>query len=148
MNLKKIAAQAGIAGALGFAALGVGAGFAHADPAQPWPGPGVPGAPGAPGHDRDWGARPADRDDFHGPGYPVDRDDWHGRWVNPPWGQGAPPWGWGPPPHPDWDDAHLPPPGAPWAAGPVNYWGYQEQPVWDPGFNQWGFWLAGVWIPL
>ncbi|MDT5183141.1 MAG: hypothetical protein QOI29_1299, partial [Mycobacterium sp.] len=21
-------------------------------------------------------------------------------------------------------------------------------PVWDPGFNQWGFWLFGVWIPL
>ena len=32
--------------------------------------------------------------------------------------------------------------------GPINYWGYQETPVWDPGFNQWGFWFFGVWIPL
>jgi hypothetical protein len=32
--------------------------------------------------------------------------------------------------------------------GPINYWGYNETPVWDPGFNQWGFRFFGVWIPL
>ncbi len=42
----------------------------------------------------------------------------------------------------------MPPPGGQWAGGPINYWGYQETPLWDPGFNQWGFWFFGVWIPL
>jgi len=32
--------------------------------------------------------------------------------------------------------------------GPVNYWGYNMMPIWNPMFNQWGFWLFGVWIPL
>jgi hypothetical protein len=32
--------------------------------------------------------------------------------------------------------------------GPINYWGYQETPYWNPGFNQWGFDFFGVWIPL
>lgn len=45
-------------------------------------------------------------------------------------------------------DRPLPPPGGPWNYGPINYWGYQETPVWDPGFNAWGFWFFGVWIPL
>jgi hypothetical protein len=143
MNLKKIAAKAGVAGALSFAALGVGAGLAHADP-PPWPVPGVPGNPGhplppgqgfRPGYDRDWGI------------YPVDRDDWRGRWVNAPWGDGSPPWGWGAPPRPDWGGP-LPPPGGIWNGGPINYWGYNETPVWDQGFNQWGFYLGGNWIPL
>ena len=22
---------------------------------------------------------------------------------------------------------------------PINYFGYTQQPVWDPGYNQWGF---------
>jgi hypothetical protein len=136
MNLKKIAAQAGIAGALGFAALGLGTGLAHADP-QPWPVPGVPGHPGYyRDHDRDnWGV------------YPIDTDDWHGHhWVNAPWGDGPPPWGWGAPPPPAWNGP-LP---AAWGPPPpaFNYWGYNVQPVWDPGYNQWGFWLFGTWIPL
>ena len=41
----------------------------------------------------------------------------------------------------------LAPPGGPWAGGPINYLSYQETPVWDPGFNQSGFWFFGVWIP-
>jgi hypothetical protein len=31
---------------------------------------------------------------------------------------------------------------------PINYWGYNEQPVWDQGYNQWGFYFFGIWIPL
>lgn len=48
MNLRKIAATAGIAGALSFAALGLGTGLAHADnDDQPWPpGPAWNGPPG------------------------------------------------------------------------------------------------------
>jgi hypothetical protein len=30
----------------------------------------------------------------------------------------------------------------------VNYFGYNEQPVWDQGQNGWGFYFFGVWIPL
>jgi hypothetical protein len=165
MNLKKLAAQAGIAGALGFGALGLGTGLAHAEPPVPPqpPAPVVPGNPAPPGlnymqppghggpmPDRDdiRGPVPADPDDFHRGPVPTDRDDTHGMWHNAPWGGQAPPWGWGRPPRPDFDDSRLPPPGAPWNAGPINYWGYQANPVWDPGFNQWGFWLFGVWIPL
>ena len=67
-------------------------------------------------------------------------------WHNAPRGEGPPPWGWGHPPRPDWDDTRLPPPGTVWNAGPMNYWGYQETPV--SRFQQWGFWLFGVWIPV
>jgi hypothetical protein len=30
----------------------------------------------------------------------------------------------------------------------VNYFGYNEQPIWDPGYNAWGFYFFGVWVPL
>ena len=48
MKLSKIAATAAMTGALGSAALGIGAGFAQADPDGPNPGPNVPG-PNVPG---------------------------------------------------------------------------------------------------
>ncbi|HTY34138.1 hypothetical protein [Mycobacterium sp.] len=51
MKLNKMAATAAMAGALGSAALGIGAGFAQADPNgpnMPGPGPNVPG-PNVPG---------------------------------------------------------------------------------------------------
>ena len=59
MNMKKIAASAAIAGALGFGAMGLGSGFAQADPDPFWPIPPIPGddvwLPGdPPGHDP-WG---------------------------------------------------------------------------------------------
>ena len=57
------------------------------------------------------------------------------------------PWGWGAPPRVGWGGP-LPPPGGVWTGGPVNYWGFNQMPVWDPGFNQWGIWLFGIWIPL
>jgi hypothetical protein len=57
------------------------------------------------------------------------------------------PLGPGEPPRPDWGGP-LPPPGGQWVGGPINYWGYPETPVWDRGFNQWGIWFFGVWIPL
>ena len=42
----------------------------------------------------------------------------------------------------------MPPPGGQWNNGPVNYFGYQETPMWNQGMNQWGFNFFGVWIPL
>ncbi|WP_396836787.1 hypothetical protein [Mycobacterium sp. ITM-2016-00318] len=93
--------------------------------------------------------------DFRGPGGappPADfdrhgGDDWgRGRFHDAPWGDGLPPWGWGAPPPPRWNGP-LPPAWGP-PPPPIDYFGYQEQPVWDPGYNQWGFWFFGIWIPL
>ena len=42
----------------------------------------------------------------------------------------------------------LPPPGGEWRDGPINYYGYQETPVWNPQFNQWGSDFFGVLVPL
>ena len=119
MKLKQIVAGTAIAGALGFSAMGIGTAVALADPP-----PFVPG----PHHDQ-WRG-----------------DDRRGYFHDTPWGEGPAPWGWGAPPPPVWGGP-LPAPGGPPPA-PINYWGFQEQPVWDPGFSQWGFWFFGVWIPL
>ncbi len=85
--------------------------------------------------------------DWHGPGNwgPRPPDAFRG-WHNAPWADGPAPWGWGAPPPPAWDGP-LPDPFGP-PPPPINYWGYNEQPVWDPGQNQWGFWFFGIWIPL
>ena len=96
-----------------------------------------PGGPGGPGH---------------GPGGPGGPGAWHGDdhrgyFHGAPWGDGPAPWGAGEPPRPAWDRP-LPPPGGPWNYGPINYWGYQETPFWNPQFNQFGFNFFGVWIPL
>ena len=78
--------------------------------------------------------------------HPWDSVDYHAHWRGAPWGDGPAPWGWGPPPPPAWAGplpaAWAPPP------APINYWGYNVQPVFDPGYSQWGFWLFGNWIPL
>lgn len=34
------------------------------------------------------------------------------------------------------------------SAGAFNYWGYNVQPACDTGYNQWGFWLGVIWMPL
>ena len=103
---------------------GGGPGDWHPGPDGP-PGDWHPGGPG------DWGPRPPDA--FRG-------------WHNAPWADGPAPWGWGPPPPPAWNgplpDPYGPPP------PPINYWGYDEQPIWDASQNQWGFWFFGIWIPL
>ncbi|OKH85808.1 hypothetical protein EB75_16070 [Mycobacterium sp. ST-F2] len=70
----------------------------------------------------------------------------HWRGAPPPWGGGPAPWGWGPPPRPiiNWV---APPPWAP-PPPPFDYWGQQVFPVFDPGYNAWGFWFFGIWIAL
>ncbi len=62
-----------------------------------------------------------------------------GRLRRAPWGPGEPP--------PPARHGQVPPPGGRWTGGPINYWGYQETPMRNPGFNQWGFSFFGVWIP-
>jgi hypothetical protein len=69
---------------------------------------------------------------------------WHGGIA--PWGLGLAPWGWGPPPPPDWA-GWIPPAWGP-APAPFDYWGLTVIPVWDPYFQQWGFWEFGIWVPL
>jgi hypothetical protein len=109
-------------------------------------GPDGPGGP--PGDFRGPGGpdfRGPDNHDWRPPWNPGD-NDWRGRFQGAPWGNQLPPWGWGAPPPPPWDG---PLPGA-WGPPPppINYWGFNEQPTWDQGFNQWGFWFFGIWIPL
>jgi hypothetical protein len=128
MYVKKIAAKASIAAALGAMALGVGVGLAQADPN---PAPPIP-VPGDAGHfnGANWGGVPRDRDDWGGVprdrgdwGPPRDRDDWR-------FDRGDVPPLWAPPapPPPDWDNG-----------APV---------VWNAGFNGWGLWINGAFIPL
>jgi hypothetical protein len=176
MRINQLAATAVLGCALGAAGIGVGAGIANAAPPCPpgvqcQGGPG--GGPGGPPGERGQGGPPPG--DFNrgrggGPGEPpqggppqgdFNRDpgdhdwrppsnppdnDWRGRFHGAPWGDGLPPWGWGAPPPPAWNGP-LPPAWGP-PPPPINYFGYNEQPVWDPGYNQWGFYFFGIWIPL
>ncbi|MBV9516288.1 MAG: hypothetical protein JO280_19920 [Mycobacteriaceae bacterium] len=148
MNIKQLVAGGALACAVGLIPIGVGAGVASAAPC--WPGaqgqcgPGRPEGPAqdfraAPG---DWGRQwnPGDNGRQWNPG----DNDWRGRFRGAPWGDGLPPWGWGAPPAPLWGG----PPAWGQPAAPINYWGYNEQPIFDPGYNQWGFWFFGIWIPL
>src|SRR5262249_14793188 len=142
MNLKKLVAGAAIVGALGSAAVGPASGIASADPPPPW-------VPGGPGHDHDrppgqWRNDAWRNDAWRNDAWRNDGHWWRG--AEPPWGDGPAPWGWGPPPAPAYFGS-LPPSDGP-APAPFNYWGQTVTPVWDPGFNQWGFWFFGIWIPL
>ncbi|GFG50013.1 chitin-binding protein [Mycolicibacterium agri] len=113
-------------------------GFGPGGPgAHDGPGPGGPGGP--PG---DFRGGPHD---WRPPWNPHE-NDWRGRFHGAPWGAGLPPWGWGAPPPPVFRGP-LPPPWGP-PPPPIDYFGFTEQPVWDPGYNQWGFWFFGIWIPL
>ena len=157
MRLKKIVATAATVSALGFGAIS-GVGVANADPAAPfpakpgpcgphndcWPGPGQ-GPRGNQGNGPGW--NPGNNGNWNSNIQDLSvgsRDWWRGRpgkwWKDddlPPWGfWGAPPpYQWqGPPP---WVDRH-----------PINYWGYDAWPEWNDGFNGWGIWLFGVFIPI
>jgi hypothetical protein len=168
MKFKQVVAGAAIGCALGAASIALPSGAANAappcNPAQGMQcGPGGPGGgppqergpggqppgyfrgPGEPGGQPPGDFRGPDNHDWRPPWNPGD-NDWRGRFHGAPWGDGLPPWGWGAPPPPAWEgplpEAWGPPP------PPINYFGFNEQPVWDPGFNQWGFWFFGIWIPL
>jgi hypothetical protein len=137
MNLNKFAATAVLAGALGSAGLGIGAGLAQADPQIPGPGPNVPGpdvpGPNGPGHQ--WPGH-------QGPGLPICNG---GPGVNCN-GPGTPL----PPGH----GGLVPPPGH--YNDPVGYglpavWGPdldgpQFPVVFNPDVNQWGVFVDGRFV--
>lgn len=55
-----------------------------------------------------------------------------------------------------WDNPPPTPPDLPWRGidqgrfdhQPFNYNGRWVSPFFNPQFNNWGFWLFGIWIPL
>jgi hypothetical protein len=85
-----------------------------------------------------WNPGDSNQGDWNkGQWWAANRHDW---WDDR---NGPPPWGWGPPPPAQWSGA------PPWVdPHPINYWGWNANPVWDDGFHAWGIWLFGLWIPL
>ena len=141
MKLTRVAAAAAVAGGLAFGTAGFGGDVASADPGR---GPGghgnddfCPPRCGGPNFNR--GGPDFDGGDFNRGDW--NRNQWrpdpHQRWDDR-WG--APPWGYGPPPPVYWNGGYRP--------QQIDYWGYQASPVWNDGFNQWGIWLFGLWIPV
>ena len=95
MKLKRLVAGAAIAGGLGAAALGLGAGMAAADPPHQGPGPGwVQPQPG-----RGWeqpqrpDVRWEDRDGYDRAVRDHRPFQYQGNWVNPVFDQGHQGWG-------------------------------------------------------
>lgn len=155
MRPSKVVSAVMIAGAVGFGAMGAGAAVASAQPSVP--------APLDPGHGNNWCDPWCDGPRGHGPDFDRGRDfnrgpdfdrgpvfnHWDGDDRGAWWASnrhdwwddrnGPPPWGWGPPPAYQWQGG---PP------HPFNYWGYDVNPVWNDGANQWGIWLFGLWIPI
>lgn len=132
MNLKKIAASATVAGALGLGALGFGSGVAQAKPHDP-----LPPFPPIPG-DVAWvpGVDPPGHNPFGPPGQVMQ--------GNPvvPGLTGVPPGHWGDPTYfglpatwlpLNWLELGIP--------GPLDV-------VWNPDLAAWGIWWAEQFIPF
>lgn len=127
MKIKTLAATSAMAGALGFAAMGIGSGFAHADPK---PNPPVPG------HDVWRPGDPPGHNPFGPPGQ-VKKDPALGILPNPLYGV--------PPGH--WDDPGYF--GIPTTWLPPNYWGPPLRVVFNPNVTAWGVWINdGLFVPL
>jgi hypothetical protein len=119
MNLKKVAAQTAIVGALGLPALalGVGSGTSSADPGQPcW-------AQNCQGDQRG---------DDHG----GDGRQWGNQWQPEQRGWDQRPWD-----QRGIDDARG-------DHQPFNWQGQRVEPYFDNDRGAWGFWFLGLWIPL
>ncbi len=122
------------------AGLTLGTAPALADP-NPGPcgfpgcqGPGQRGPGGPPGDHRDPGPAAWQGGPDRGPGGPQWRGDGDDRGWRP-----------GPPPA---DLAWRGIDQARFDHQPFNYLGHWVNPVFEPGYNNWGFWLFGAWIPL
>ena len=133
MNFKRLTCDSAIALAIGASVLTAGSGVAAGQPG-PAPcqfgdcqGPGGPGGSG--GHDQ------GPRAGWARPGTPARRPGWTGwaRWIASSW-----------PPDQGWrgiDDGRR-------DHQPFNYNGSWVTPIYNPDFNNWGFWFFGIWIPL
>jgi hypothetical protein len=121
MNVKRLAASAMIAGALGLPALALGGavGTASADPGPCW---NCQGDHRGDGPDRrgDGNGRQWDNQ------WRPDQRDWNDQ---RPWDQRG------------IDDARF-------DHQPFNWQGQQVSPYFDQGQGAWGFWFLGMWIPL
>lgn len=139
MNFKQLTCSSAIALAISASVLTLGSGVASA---QPGPAPCQfgncqgPGGPG--GHDQgrpgghDQGPPPGGQGGPGGPGGPGPSPGDH----NPAWGP--------PPPDQGWrgiDDGRR-------DHQPFNYNGSWVTPIYNADFNNWGFWLFGIWIPI
>jgi hypothetical protein len=142
MKLNKFAATAVLAGAVGSAGLGIGAGLAQADPQVPGPGPNVPG-PNIPGPNNPGPNVPGQQPGpGHVPGLPICNG---GPGVNCN-GPGTP--------LPPGQGGLVPPPGH--YNDPVGYglpavWspdldGPQFPVVFNPAVNQWGVFVDGRFV--
>jgi hypothetical protein len=138
MDVKKIVVHGAIAAVLAGGALGTGVVPANAEPdADDW---GRGEWVDKDWRDNDWQWRNNEWRDHDWEWKRWDDHRWHKWWLVHKWrNDDRPPWGWGPPPPVHWR-GHPPP----W----IDYWGYRVQPVWDPGFAAFGFWLFGVFIPV
>jgi hypothetical protein len=130
MTMKKIAAGTALAGALGLAALGIGSGFAQADPKVP--NPPIPGddfwKPGPPGHNP------------FGPPGQVKKDRYLDNGAPNPF-YGVPPGHWDDPAYFGLPTVWLPE-GIPGVTAPLPL-------VFNPDATAWGVWIPdGVFIPF
>ena len=160
MQLKRVTCASALTVGLSVAALMGAVGTAAAEPGAPCgPGPGPcqgPGGPGGPGGPDRGPGGPGGPD--RGPGGPPG-----GHWDGPggPGGPGGPPGGhWDGPGRAPWGPPDGPPPPPPPELGwrgidqgrfdhqPFNYNGSWVTPIFNPDFNNWGFWFFGIWIPL
>jgi len=156
MNFKRLTWASAVALVVGGSVLTAGAGVAAAQPGPPpcqfgncqGPGGPPPGGPGGP----DQGPPPGGHDQGPPPG---------GHDQGPPPGghdQGPPPGGPGGPGEPGGHDQAPPPPppDQAWRGiddgrrdhQPFNYNGSWVTPIYNPDFNNWGFWFFGIWVPL
>lgn len=128
MTMKKIMAGTAMAGALGLAALGLGAGIAQADPKGP-----------GPGHDDIWlPGDPPGHNPFGPPGQ-VKKDPFLGPVPNPFYG--VPPGHWDDPAYFGLPTVWLPP-DIPGVTEPLPL-------VFNPDTTAWGVWIpGGVFIPF
>lgn len=149
MHLNRVTCASALVIGFALAPLSLGAGTAVAQPGPPC-GPvgscqGAGGPAGGPGGPGGPGPGGPGRHDGYGPGGP--RPDGPG--GPGPGGPGRP-WGLpvGAPP--------APPPGLGWRGidqgrfdhQPFNYNGSWVSPIFNPDFDNWGFWFFGIWIPL
>ena len=155
MNFKQLTCSSAIALAIGASVLTLGSGVAGAQPGpQPCQfgdcqGPGGPGGHGGQGGQggHDQGPPPGGHDQGPPPGGQGGRGGPGGGGPGGPGGPGPgdhnPAWG-PPPPDQGWrgiDDGRR-------DHQPFNYNGSWVTPIYNPDFNNWGFWFFGIWIPL